>query len=83
MPETKCSCKPEATTAAPVVLTVAQFAERHPWPTQRALRHLIFHADKNGFERCIRRVGSRVLINESDFFAWVDAQGGTPARLAQ
>ncbi len=74
MPETSCKCKPTTTPAAPVVLTVAQFAERHPWPTQRALRHLIFHSHQNGFDAVIRRCGSRVLIREDAFFAWLERQ---------
>lgn len=70
---TQTSCDPAA---APIVFTVKQFAERHAWPTERAIRHLVFHADKNGFNKCIRRIGSRVLIIEQDFFEWVNAQSG-------
>ncbi len=58
------------------VLTVSEWVESHPWPPIGGLRHLIFHAKSNGFERVIRRIGRRVLIDEMAFFEWVDAQGG-------
>lgn len=48
----------------------------HPWPPIGGLRHLIFHADQNGFSKAIRRIGRRVLIDEAAFFQWVDEQGG-------
>ncbi len=51
----------------------------YPWPRLGGLRHLVFHADKNGFEACIRRVGRRVLIDERRFFEWVERQPKGPA----
>lgn len=59
------------------LLTVAQWSELHSWPPAGGLRHLIFNADKNGFNKVIRRIGRRVLIDESAFFDWVDSKGGT------
>ena len=56
------------------LLTIKQFCARHPWPTEPALRWLIFRAAENGFHRVIRRVGRRVLLDESEFFIWVAAQ---------
>lgn len=56
-------------------LTVQQWTKQHNWPPSGGLRHLIFHASSNGFDAVIRRVGRRVLIDESAFFAWVDRQG--------
>ena len=49
--------------------------QTHAWPPIGGLRHLIFHAKANGFDKVIRRVGRRVLIDEQAFFAWVDQQG--------
>ena len=46
----------------------------HPFPPIGGLRHLVFHAEKNGFDRCIRRVGRRILIDEGLFFEWLDGQ---------
>jgi len=54
----------------------------HPWPPLGGLRHLIFHAETNGFKQVIKRVGRRVLIDEAAFFRWVEknnanAKGGS------
>ena len=53
-------------------LTVKQVAEKYPWPSEQGLRHLIFYADENGFSRCIRRIGRRVLIKEEEFLSWLN-----------
>ncbi len=66
------------------LLTVKQFSDRHPAFTQGGLRHLIFFARArrtsrgevrgNGLNVALVRVGSRILIDEERFFAWLDAQ---------
>jgi hypothetical protein len=59
------------------LLTVADWPKHHAWPPAGGLRHLIFFAEINGFNKVIRRVGRRVLIDEAAFFSWVDQQGAT------
>jgi hypothetical protein len=56
-------------------LTVRQWVHEHPWPPIGGLRHLIFNAEANGFNKVIRRIGRRVLIDEDAFFNWVNTQG--------
>jgi hypothetical protein len=56
------------------LIPVTKWNEHHEWPPIGGLRHLIFHEAKNGFDKVIRRVGSRVLIDEEEFFKWVDEQ---------
>jgi len=46
----------------------------HPWPPAGGLRHLILHADKNGFSKVVKRVGGTVLIDEAAFFTWIEEQ---------
>jgi hypothetical protein len=58
------------------LIPVAAWANHHAWPPLGGLRHLIFHARRNGFDAVIRRVGRRVLIDEAAFFAWVSSQQG-------
>jgi hypothetical protein len=61
------------------VIPLTHWNKYHPYPTVSALRQLVFHAEINGFSMCIRRVGRRILIDESLFFQWVDetnAKGG-------
>ena len=65
----------------PSVLTVRLFSEKHPAFSQASIRHLIFYAASNGFDKCLRRAGRKILIVESDFFSWLDEQksGGSHA----
>lgn len=64
----------ESQTTNPQLATVRQFCERHPFMTEGGVRHLIFHAESNGFSRCIRRIGRRVYIDETAFFIWMESQ---------
>lgn len=56
-------------------LTVKQWVSEHKWPPIGGLRYLIFNAEANGFNKVIKRVGRRVLIDEKAFFDWIDSQG--------
>lgn len=68
------------------LLTVRQFAEKHPAFQQGSLRNLIFLAesrhtskgqiDGNGLSVALVRIGRKVLIDEAKFFRWIDAQQG-------
>ena len=65
----------EATAQSTGVYRVRQFAERHAaegW-TEPAIRWLIFKADENGLDKAgvISRVGNRVFIDETKFYAWL------------
>jgi len=46
----------------------------YDWPPPGGLRHIIFHADQNGFASAIKRVGRRVLIDPEKFWQIVDGQ---------
>lgn len=58
----------------PNLLTVKQFSKKHEAFPEGGLRYIIFHADKNGYGRCVKRVLSKVLIDESIFFECVEEQ---------
>ena len=58
------------------LIPVTEWSDHHPWPPYGGLRHLIFNEDRNGFAKCVRRVGRRVLIDERAFFEWVAEQAG-------
>lgn len=55
-------------------LTVKQLINKYPAFKEGGIRHLIFHADKNGFDKCIRRIGSKVIIIEHLFLDCIDTQ---------
>jgi hypothetical protein len=63
---------PSAETTRLIPLT--KWPEFHPWPSVAGLRSMVFNAKKSGFEGCIVRVGSRILINETKFFKWCESQ---------
>lgn len=56
------------------LLSIEQFCIQHPSFSPGGIRHLVFNAHKNGFNKCIRRIGRRVLIDEAAFFSWVEMQ---------
>jgi hypothetical protein len=56
------------------IIPLTEWPSHHAWPPIGGLRHLVFHADKNGFNKVIRRAGRRVLIDEKSFFVWLDEQ---------
>jgi hypothetical protein len=60
---------------APIYSTIAQFPTKHPAFTKGGLRHQIFNADKNGLSAsgAIVRMGRKILIDETKFFAWIEA----------
>ena len=63
----------------PRLIPVPRWNEYHDWPPPGGLRHLIFRASSNGFERAFVRVGRRVLVNEGEFFAAVAARNAQGA----
>jgi len=56
------------------LIPVTKWNEHHQWPPIGGLRHLIFFACENGFDKVIRRCGRRVLIDEAAFFEWMEKQ---------
>ena len=77
---------PASLTQPRTLLTVRQFAEKHPAFQQGSLRNLIFLAESrntskgkiagNGLDVALVRIGRKVLIDEAKFFNWIDAQQG-------
>lgn len=57
-----------------VLIPVPDWNKYYSWPSVSGLRHLIFDAENNGFDKCIRHVGKRVLIYVPSFLEWVDEQ---------
>jgi hypothetical protein len=55
-------------------LTVRQFSEKHPAFTQGVLRYIIFNEKTNGFDRCIKRLGRKILLEEAAVFKWLNEQ---------
>jgi len=56
------------------LIPLTDWSKYHSWPPHGALRHLVFQSKSNGFDKVIKRVGRRVLIDEDAFFLWVEEQ---------
>ncbi len=61
------------------LLTLQQFNQLYPAFTIGTLRALIFNADKNGFNKVIRRISptggrGRIFIKVTTFFEWIEEQ---------
>jgi hypothetical protein len=57
-------------------VTIRQLTTNHPAFTEGGIRALIFRADSNGFNKCIRRIGRKILISKSAFSRWIEDQNG-------
>lgn len=55
------------------LIPVTQWNKFYDWPSVGGLRHLIYYENTNGFNKCVRRAGRRVLIDEKAFFEWISA----------
>lgn len=51
--------------------TVAQFTKEKGFISESGLRYLIFHADSNGFNQVIKRIGKKILIDFNAFEHWL------------
>ena len=56
------------------LIPLTKWPQYHSWPPIGGLRHLVFYKRQTGFDKVIKKVGSRVLIDENQFFRWVDQQ---------
>lgn len=54
-------------------LTVRQFVSEHSWPPEGGMRHIIFNQKPFKAEHCFKKVGRRVLVDEEEFFKWIES----------
>ncbi len=40
--------------------------------SEAAIRWLIFNEKENGFSRCIRRIGRKIILDLDAFESWID-----------
>lgn len=62
-------------------IPVPSWNNYHEWPALGGLRSLIFNKHKNGFDRVVKKIGKRVLIDEAAFFEWVASKGNQQGGL--
>lgn len=59
------------------LIPLSKWNAYHDWPTQGGLRNMVFFSTTNGFDKVMKRVGRRVLIDEKAFFEWVQGNPKT------
>lgn len=66
----------EAVQTAIIYSTVNQFTSKYSAFTKGGIRALIFNESSNGLAKAgaVVRIGRKVLICDSKFFAWVESQ---------
>ena len=73
MPRKKVEIPPlEPRAERPRLLDTKTVTALHPGIKSGTLRDWILHAESNGLERALRRVGSKLLIVESELLDWID-----------
>ncbi len=50
------------------LITIKQFCQKYPWPSQAAMRGYIFREGKSRLKDAFFKIGRRVLIDENKFF---------------
>jgi hypothetical protein len=63
----------ESEESVPHLLTIRQFAEKHPFMSESSIRWLLFK-DPPGLEECLVRVSKRIFIIESKYFKFLQSQ---------
>src|SRR6056297_1722915 len=53
--------------------TVKQLAEEAPFVTESKIRWWIFHAESNGFDAAMLKIGGRVYIDKAAFNEWLES----------
>ena len=57
------------------IATIKQIPKIYPGIfTESSIRWLVFNEKTNGFYKCVRRIGRRVLIDLDQFEQWIDSQ---------
>ncbi|HHF7367438.1 TPA: hypothetical protein ACPSKY_002571 [Legionella bozemanae] len=59
-----------------LLVSVKKMPDIYPGFTQSSIRWLIFNENTNGFKRCVKRIGKKILIDLEQFESWIDSQGG-------
>ena len=55
-------------------IPLTKWPDFHIWPKVSGLRAMVINSKKNGFDSVLKRVGGKLLIDETAFFKWVEDQ---------
>jgi len=52
-------------------MSLPSLIERYPDFTESQMRTILFHRAKNGFDKCVRKVGKKLYISITGFNDWI------------
>lgn len=55
-------------------VTVSQLAKRYPAFSEGSIRWLIFNSSTNGFNKVVRKIGRKVILNLHEFKKFIEDQ---------
>lgn len=59
-------------TPTPRYQTIKDFLKDRSWPTKSSIRWYIFYNKYKFEDRCVKRVGKKILIDCNAFDQWID-----------
>lgn len=67
-----------------VLVTVQQLCQRTPAFKEQTIRQFLFDRHENGLNRAVRHLGRKLLIDEEEFFRWIDERSGvSPVEISR
>ena len=60
----------------PTLLSIRDFAKKHPFMTENSIRWLLYRQPE-GLEECLVRLSRRIFIKEKEFFHFLSSQSGS------
>ena len=63
---------PKSHTPKMNLIPLYKWEENHSWPNTKQLRYFMRKDECQFNAKCVKRVGSRILIDETAFFDWVE-----------
>lgn len=64
--------KPQEEQKSKSFLTIKQLIRKYPWLTEGTVRWYITKKNENGFDKVLKKVGKKILIDEEKFLLWID-----------
>jgi hypothetical protein len=76
------------------LIPIERWNDYHDWPPLGGLRHLRFHSETrvtpkgkkipgNGFVTAFKKVGKRILVDETEFFRCVDRVSAAEKKISK
>ena len=55
-------------------IPIVKWTKYHDWPTLGGIRGIMKQSASNGSEKAFKRIGRKILVDETEFFKWMETQ---------